>query len=179
MRKLMFAAVVGGSLLVALVAGSFAFAKDDHGGNVKTRLTSYNETPLTLSTTGKGTFRAHINAGAKTIAYTLTYSGLEGGNTLFAHIHLGRTATSGGVAAFLCGGGSEPGACPNVSGTVTCTITEAEVIGPAGQGIAAPTAFDELVRAIRAGATYVNVHTTTYPGGEIRGQLKGHGRGHD
>jgi len=179
MRKLMFAAVVGGSLLVALFAGSFAFANDDHGGNAKASLTSYNETPLTLSTTGKGNFRAQIDRSAKTIAYTLTYEGLEGGNTLFAHIHLGRTATTGGVAAFLCGGGSKPAACPNVHGTVTGTITEADVIGPAAQGIAPPTAFDELVRAIRAGAAYVNVHTTTYGGGEIRGQLKGHGRGHD
>jgi hypothetical protein len=179
MRKLIFAAVIGGSLLIALVAGSFAFAKDDHGGNVKSRLVSYNETPLTLSTTGRGEFRAHIDMDAKTIAYTLTYSGLEGGNTLFAHIHLGRPATTGGVAAFLCGGGSKPNPCPNVGGTVTGTITEADVIGPANQGIAAPTAFDELVRAIRAGATYVNVHTTTYGGGEIRGQLRGHGRGHD
>jgi hypothetical protein len=32
--------------------------------------------------------------------------------------------------------------------------------------------FDELVRAIRAGVTYVNVHSETFPGGEIRGQLK-------
>jgi hypothetical protein len=176
MRKLMFAAVVGGSLLVALVVGSFAFAKDDHGGTVKTKLSGYNETPLTLSTAAKGEFRAHIDRSAKTIAYTLTYEGLEGGNTLFAHIHLGRAATTGGVAAFLCGGGSKPAACPNVSGTVTGTITEADVIGPAGQGIAPPTAFDELVRAIRASATYVNVHTATYGGGEIRGQLKkGHG----
>jgi hypothetical protein len=176
MRKLMFAAVVGGSLLVALVVGSFAFAKDDHGGSVKTKLSGYNETPSTLSTAAKGEFRARIDRSAKTIAYTLRYEGLEGGNTLFAHIHLGRTATTGGVAAFLCGGGSKPTACPNGSGTVTGTITEADVIGPAAQGIAPPTAFDELVRAIRAGATYVNVHTATYGGGEIRGQLKkGHG----
>ena len=118
MRKLMFAAVVGGSLLVALFRRLVRVrAKDDHGGNAKASLTSYNETPLTLSTTGKGKFRAQIDRGAKTIAYTLTYEGLKGGNTLFAHIHLGRTATTGGVAAFLCGGGSKPAACPNGSGT--------------------------------------------------------------
>ena len=46
------------------------------------------------------------------------------------------------------------------------------VIGPAAQGIAAGE-FAELVRAIRAGATYVNVHTTVHPGGEIRKQLRG------
>jgi hypothetical protein len=40
--------------------------------------------------------------------------------------------------------------------------------GPAAQGID----FGELVRAIRAGATYANVHTEKYPGGEIRTQLR-------
>jgi hypothetical protein len=175
MRKLMFAAVVGGSLLFVLVVGSFAFAKDDHGGNVKTTLSGYNETPLTLSTTGKGQFRAHIDPAAKTIAYTLTYEGLVAAQA--AHIHLGQPHTTGGVAAFLCGGGDKP-ACPATAGTVQGTIDAADVIGPAPQGIA-PGEFDELVSAIRARATYVNVHTTAYPGGEIRGQLKGHGRGHD
>jgi hypothetical protein len=33
--------------------------------------------------------------------------------------------------------------------------------------------FDELLKAIRAGATYVNVHSTRWPGGEIRSQING------
>ena len=49
-------------------------------------------------------------------------------------------------------------------------IRPADVIGPAGQGITAGQ-FDELLQAIRAGATYVNVHSTLYPGGEIRSQI--------
>jgi hypothetical protein len=34
-----------------------------------------------------------------------------------------------------------------------------------------PTAFAELVRAIRAGYAYANLHTTRFPSGEIRGQI--------
>jgi hypothetical protein len=45
------------------------------------------------------------------------------------------------------------------------------VTGPAGQGVAAGELAD-LIRAIRAGAAYVNVHTATYPTGEIRGQIR-------
>ena len=72
--------------------------------------------------------------------------------------------------AFLCGGGGKP-ACPATGGTVTGAIRAADGIGPAGQGIAAGE-FAELVRAMRAGKTYANVHTSpTYAGGEIRGQI--------
>lgn len=53
---------------------------------------------------------------------------------------------------------------------MTGTIVPANVIGPAGQGIAAGE-FGELVEAIRQGATYANVHTVAFPGGEIRGQI--------
>ena len=59
--------------------------------------------------------------------------------------------------------------CPQ-SGTVSGLLRVDNVIGPAAQGISA-TEFAEMVRAIRAGVAYVNVHSTTFPGGEIRGQL--------
>ena len=42
---------------------------------------------------------------------------------------------------------------------------------PAKLGIAAGE-FAELVRAMRNGATYVNVHSVTYPAGEIRGNIR-------
>ena len=41
-------------------------------------------------------------------------------------------------------------------------------------GVVAAGRFDELVRAIRSGTTYVNVHSSLYPGGEIRAQLGDH-----
>ncbi len=54
--------------------------------------------------------------------------------------------------------------------TVTGTITPANVIGPAAQGIAAGQ-WDKIVAAMRAGVAYANVHTTNFPQGEIRGQI--------
>ena len=50
------------------------------------------------------------------------------------------------------------------------TVGADHVIGPAAQGIA-PGEFEEIVAAIRAGRAYANVHTTKFPGGEIRAQI--------
>jgi hypothetical protein len=74
---------------------------------------------------------------------------------------------NGGVIAFLCGGEGKP-ECPR-NGTVTGAISAASVIGP-GRGITAGE-FGELIKAMRNGATYANVHSNTYQPGEIRGNI--------
>src|SRR3954453_2688562 len=155
-------------LLLLAVATNVAFGQGDRGrgGDFHATLVGYNETP-SISTVGRGEFRARL-VSPTMLEYQLTFSGLEGGTTLFAHIHLGQRHIAGGVSAFLCGGGGKP-ACP-ASGTVTGTIVPADIVGPTDQGIAAGQ-FEELVRAMRAGATYANVHSTVYPKGEIRGQI--------
>jgi CHRD domain len=154
--------------VAALILAGLAIA-DPHGKNFKASLDGYHETSLSLSTAGTGSFRARLNHDGDQLTYELQYSGLEGGNTLFAHVHLGQMGTTGGVMFFLCGGGGQP-ACPNPPATVTGTVTAANVIGPAGQGVA-PGEFQEAVEAMRDGAAYANVHTTVYPSGEIRGQI--------
>lgn len=166
MRRGIVVAVIGILTLVVLaVAPSVASSR----GLFKADLSGYQENPA-ISTTGTGSFRAMLQKDGMALDYELSYSGLEGGDPLFAHIHLGARAVNGGVIAFLCGGGGKP-ACPT-EGTVTGTITPDDVIGPAGQGIAAGE-FDELIRAMRAGAAYANLHTPTWPAGEIRGQISG------
>ena len=85
-------------------------------------------------------------------------------------MHFGSRYVAAGVAFFLCGGSTKPDPCPNVSGHVEGDVTPADVIGPNGQGIE-PGSFAEILRAMRAGHSYVNIHTTRWPGGEIRGQI--------
>jgi hypothetical protein len=154
--------------VAALMLAGLAIA-DPHGRNFRANLDSYHETSLSLSTSGTGSFRARLNHEGDQLTYELQYSGLEGGNVLFAHVHLGQIGTTGGVMFFLCGGGGRP-ACPNPPATVTGTVTASDVIGPSGQGVA-PGEFEEAIDAMRDGAAYANVHTTVYPSGEIRGQI--------
>ena len=53
---------------------------------------------------------------------------------------------------------------------MTGTITAAQVLAVPAQGVTAGD-FAGLVRIIRSGDAYANVHTTAHPGGEIRGQV--------
>ena len=168
-RGLTLVTLIAGAVAV-LAVGSYATA-DSGKRNVSTGpMSGYLEGAPggPVSSAASGSFEATIDDEASEIDFTLTFSDLEA-SVLFAHIHFGQRSVNGGVAAFLCGGGGKP-ACPQ-SGTVTGTIVPADVVGPATQGIAAGE-FDELVRALRAGVTYVNVHSTTQPGGEIRGQIE-------
>jgi hypothetical protein len=61
-------------------------------------------------------------------------------------------------------------ACPAAPAEITGTIHPADIIGPPGQGVSAGE-LDEFLQAIESGTAYVNVHSSKYPGGEIRAQL--------
>lgn len=178
MRKLVLQIVLVAAALTFVLA-STALADGDNGGTFRANLDGYQEvvggpgagSTGSVSTIADGRFKAKLRNGA--LEYTLTYSNMEGGTVSQAHIHFAEEHVGGGVIAFLCAGDKPP--CPSPSGTVTGTITAANVVGPADQGIEAAS-FSELVSAMRAGATYVNVHSTPrFPEGEIRGQIKGRG----
>jgi CHRD domain len=171
-----------GVAVIAAATAATTVAVAGGGDDIRENLTGYEETPVALSTTGDGSFKARINERQQRIDYRLRYEALEGSVTQ-AHIHLGTRAQTGGIIVFLCTNqnngpaGTQP--CPPAPASVSGTLTPADVIGPAGQGITAGQ-FQELIDAIRHGATYANVHSTLYPGGEIRAQLEDDGdRGHD
>lgn len=80
-----------------------------------------------------------------------------------SHIHLGCPGENGPVVAFLFEGGPTGTVNGRLSHGV---IRRQHLVGPLeGRGLGA------LVRAMESGCTYVNVHTTEWPGGEIRGQI--------
>jgi hypothetical protein len=162
MRKLLI--LMAGAGLALVVAAPAVVGDSDQ--EFRASLSGYLENP-SVSTTARGSFSAEVKGS--TIRYTLSFRDL-GSNSLFAHIHFARPDVNGGVAAFLCGGGGKP-ACPTLGGTVRGVIHRADVVGPEGQGIKGGE-FGELVRAMRNGATYVNVHSVNHPGGELRGNIR-------
>jgi CHRD domain len=163
---------VGGTATAARGSG------DDDEGRTRARLIGYREVPA-ISTDARGTFRARM-VGDHAFTFRLRYRDLSS-DVQQAHIHFGQKNVAGGISVFLCSnlgnGPAGTATCPQ-SGEVTGTIRAAQVIGPAGQGITAGE-FDELLRAIRAGVAYANVHSELFPAGEIRGQLRGGDHDHD
>jgi hypothetical protein len=171
-----------------------ATAKDDeheHEGLVSTKLSGFDEVHFiagppaalrgAISTKASGSFKASIDASVKLIHYQLNYKDLESA-VRQAHIHFGQHGTVGGIVVWLCQTTFTPAPAAVAAATPTCpqdttgapvtgTIVAGQVLAQGAQGFGAGE-FDELVRAIRAGAAYVNVHTETFAPGEIRGQLR-------
>jgi len=188
--------------LAAFTVGFSAAAMADNdrneGDRFSARLSGYNEVHSAnattaergaISTDARGSFRAVIDDGASTIHYELSYEGVGGreGAVTQAHIHFGQKHTVGGIVVWLCETDAAQHPVPALrrpvtpqcpqSGTVTGTIGPEKVIAATGQGIDAGE-FDEVVRAIRAGAAYANVHSTVFAPGEIRGRIERGDRGH-
>jgi hypothetical protein len=175
-KKLSLATLCVAAVTMTAVFGMHAFAGDGQSKFKADVLTGYQEaaTVGAISTPASGTFEASLDGD--TLSYTLTYTGLTTAATQ-AHIHFGNRVQNGSVVVFLCGGSppaSNKPACP--AGTtdeavVNGTITAADITTlAAGQGIG-PGEFQELVDALRAGVAYANVHSSTWPSGEIRGQI--------
>jgi hypothetical protein len=138
----------------------------------KGKLEGFQEVPA-ISSTGLG--KCTVKPADGQLAVTLEYSGLKGSVTQ-AHVHLGQAGVNGGIMFFICTNlGNGPvgtPACPAAPATVTRIISAADIgTGAQAQGLAA-TDLPAVLVALKKRATYCNVHTDLFPGGEIRTQLK-------
>ena len=173
MRTKTIVLLLAACVLVSAVALAQGFR------NFREFLTGYEEVP-SVSTAGNGHFTARIRNDGE-IDWELRYSALEGAIQQ-AHIHLGNVGVNGGIAVFLCTNlGNGPAGiqpCPAPPAVISGRIIANDVSPniPAtqaarNQGLNTAE-LDEFIAALRAGATYVNVHTTTWPGGEVRSQIQ-------
>jgi len=147
-------------------------AADNDTVVLKTSLRGLNEVPPVASQ-GTGSFEATLSPDHTALNFTLTFNNLNAPATV-SHIHFAFRKEAGGVVVFLCGPGTSPAKqpCPSgTSGTVTGTLTAADIVGPTAQGINSGD-FEKLLKLIDQGGTYVNVHSTQSPAGEIRGQIR-------
>jgi hypothetical protein len=184
----------------SLVAAAPSIARDDddrHDRRFSTELSGFYEVhfvagnpaadPIQLPalrgaifTPASGKFRAKLDGD--TLEYELEYKNLVG-NVTQAHIHFGQNHTVGGIVVWLCQTTGTPapaavaGATPTcpASGKVSGTIQAGQVLAQPAQGFPEGS-LQALLVALRSGAAYANVHSSTFGPGEIRGQIESHHR---
>jgi len=167
------------TVVLVLIAAAMAVAQEQGAKRFREVMTGVKEVPV-VSSSGHGVFTATINEDETEIAYRLEFEGLNS-NITQSHIHIGPPNNSGAIDLFLCTNlGNAPAgqtiqACPTnaTEGVIEGVLTAANVIPLPAQGIAA-NELNEVIALIRAGVTYVNIHTVASPAGEIRSQLHSH-----
>ena len=174
---------------VFVIAGTGLTFTDEGGRRFREFLNGFKEATTVVSTTGTGRFGATISKDEGEINYVLTFKDLEG-DVRQAHIHIGHPQNQGGIVLWLCESDTNPNPDPIAptpactmdnpmdarAGRVTGTLTADDVQNQPGNGIAGapattPGEFEEVIALIRAGKTYVNVHSSKFTGGEIRSQI--------
>jgi hypothetical protein len=168
------------AIVLIAAGGSVAFGQVGIR-QLRANLNGLDEAPAIVSTVAAGTFEATVAQDERSIDYVLAFRNLEG-DVRQAHIHIGHPQNSGGVVLWLCDSEANPSplattpACTDAdpgdarNGIVRGALTEADVQAAAANGIA-PGEFAEVLALVRAGKTYVNVHSVKFPAGEIRSQL--------
>ncbi len=147
-----------GALLVAVPAG----AQTTDANLFEAPLSGGAEVP-SVETAASGTATFAYDEETGELRYRLVTNGLQ--NVTQAHIHTGPPDDNGPVIAFLFGP-VEDGVTRG--GTLAHgTVTPDDLVATEGFD----GTLDQLVTLLRGGGTYVNVHTTDHPAGEIRGQI--------
>lgn len=158
----------GLGIAVALAVGLLFGQPDAQAGpqNFNAALSGKQEVPP-AATKARGQASFKVSKDSTFIQFRLNVANIR--NVTMAHIHLAPAGANGPVVAWLLPSEPPPQLIEGRSqGTLAAgLITAANLVGPlAGQTI------NDLIEAMAAGDAYVNVHTSQYPGGEIRGQIR-------
>jgi hypothetical protein len=152
------------ALVILMLAAAPATAASPR--NFVAQLKGANEVPP-VATRAVGVAKFKLSKDGNSISYKLNVANIE--NVTQAHIHLAPAGANGGVVVWLYPSGPPAQLIPGrFQGTLaTGTITAANLVGGLAGG-----SMDDLLAHMRAGGAYVNVHTSAFPGGEIRGQIR-------
>ena len=150
---------VGAAMMAALLIGTAAASAQVVVASAT--LGGGDETPILLSGAA-GTAEVAIDTTAKEFAVTLRIFNIPT-TTTAGHIHVGSKGIAGPVVIDF----------PAIAGRLgdfvtTFRVGEAAFRANAAIGI---NTIDDVIQAVANGNAYVNIHTTTFPAGEIRGQL--------
>ncbi|MFO7639543.1 MAG: CHRD domain-containing protein [bacterium] len=156
MKKILVATII-------VAAGLVAFLGCENIVRSFSATLTGSEVVPAVSTAATGNCIANLDAAGTEIGYKLTVQNLE--NLTSANLHLAPAGRVGEVIAVLYPGPTKPG--PFTGTLAEATLRVADLRGPlAGEPMS------RMNTVLRAGSTYVQVNTDSFPQGEIRGQLR-------
>lgn len=140
-------------------------AAETNQRNFKAHLKGENEVPsVETNAQGQATFK--LSQDGESIHYKLIVANIE--NVLMAHIHNAPAGQNGGVIVWLYPSSPPP---QLIEGRFQGVLAEGTITADDLVGNLAGQTLEDLLGEIKAGNTYVNVHTSQNPGGEVRGQI--------
>ncbi len=142
-------------------AGSEGKCKPALATRFNTQLTGDEEVPP-VDTNAKGRFKARLDETQTELEYVLLVGRIRG--VTAAHIHCGLFGEVGFGTVILYDG-DPVDIRRGILAAESITVPDVE------NGCDWVT-LDDMLAGLRSGDTYVNVHTETWPGGEIRGQIE-------
>ncbi len=163
MKKIMFVCLF---VVAVLFLGSAGVAEAIGGRNFNAHLSGGEEVPpVETLATGQAIFQ--LSKSGDELSYKLIVANIQ--DVTQSHIHLAPAGANGGVVAWLYP--SEPPAVL-IPGKFNGVLAEGTITAADLTGSLAGMDLSDLIAEIEAGNAYVNVHTSAYPGGEIRGQIR-------
>ncbi len=130
--------------------------------HLSANLSGSNEAPTKVNTGAHGIAEFTVNETRSEISVDLRVFNLPTG-TVGAHIHVGGPDTAGPIILDL-----QPVLSTTGDFTVNRTVTNGNLTVRTDKGI---QTFEDAIQALLSGNTYINVHSSAFPGGEIRGQI--------
>lgn len=161
MTKLVYTILVLAAIMsisVSVVLTNQVNAQQQNG--YITTLNGKNEVPSHADVTATGISGFIINSGNSKVWYQIEAEGLNG--VTQAHIHSGKAGENGPVVATLFKGNKDSVNGALVQGSITADKLEGPLKGKS---------ISDLIDLFNKASAYVNVHTETFPDGEIRGQM--------
>jgi hypothetical protein len=154
--------------LVVLLLSLAATASASSAKNFRTHLSGGEEVPVVV-TNAQGQAIFQLSKDGSSLRYKLIVANIE--NVTQAHIHLAPVGVNGSVVAWLYPSAPPAQLIPGRTNGILAEgeLTSANLVGPLAGG-----SMEDLLNAILEGNAYVNVHTSQFPPGEIRGQIHNH-----
>ena len=154
------------SVLSLLLISFATTAAQPQNRNFIAPLSGAEEVPP-ADTKARGLAQFQLSKDGNELSYKLIVANIE--NVTMAHIHLAPAGANGPVVAWLYPDGPPPELIPGRTNGIlaTGTITDDDLVG-----LLAGKSIDDLVDELRSESAYVNVHTSQFPPGEVRGQIR-------